>query len=85
MGCVWPMNIYDADIEGQVFMSQYFKYIFRFTISYEKKCLWQAILLKYFKKKIQRYVLATLFLYYYLENISFIYSFFPHWLRKYII
>lgn len=48
--------------------------------AFDKQFYWNTL-----KKKIQRYVLATLFLYYYLENISFIYSFFPHWLRKYII
>ena len=45
------MNIYDADVEGQVFMSQYFKYIFRFTTSYEKKVPLTSNSIEILKKK----------------------------------
>ena len=52
-GLFWPLNVYDADAEGQVFMSQYFKYIFSFTTSYEKMPL-TSNSIEILKKKFQR-------------------------------
>lgn len=76
MGCGLPMNIYDADVEGQVFMSQYFKYIFRFTTSYEKKVPLTSNSIEILKKKKSRDM------YWQLYSCTIIWKIFPSFIHS---